>query len=487
MASVTNILQNIVLPKRKANEKGTSSTNTFNPGQIDQTLTAPTYRSHLEDIFTNRVSQDSRDLLKDLFKFDPDVSATVGAFLTIANTQPIFEVYTMEGELDREGIKGLNQVILGLTSRVDYSTGFLLKPNLQQIAEQLRYMILLRGGIGAELVFDKFLVPSEVRHVDLATVNWYEAAPGQYKPEQEPPEANDAIDLDIPNFFVKYYRQNPSEIYSESPFVSAINTIAARQQVVNDLYRIMQKTGYPRMEVTVMEEVLLKNAPAELKTKPNELRTWLNARLTEVAGGVANLRPDAAYVHWDSVEASILNESGPGKAMDVSEIIKVLDAQNQAALKTMATIIGKGENGVNTASVEARVFSLSADSINVPIAALMADMFTLAMRLQGYDGYVTCRFAPAELRPDLELEPQRTMMQARLLEQLSLGLITDDEYHIRVNGRHRPDAVPELSGTGFAAAPTSVDAEGVSPNSDPLGRSVAPEGGTKQARSKGVK
>jgi len=478
-------LKTIVLPRRRANPKGASATNTFNPQQVDQVLSAQDYRAHLVDLFVDRASQDSRELMTDLFKYDSDISATVNAYLTIANTTPTFTVYNMEDELDRDGLKLLDQVIRAMTQRQDYSTGFKLTPNLEQISESLRYMILLRGGFGAELVFDKFLVPASLRHIDVATIEWYERTPGDYKPEQETENSSDPVLLDLPNIFFKFYRQNPTEIYAESPFVASINTVAARQQVINDLYRIMQKTGYPRMELVVVEEVLRKNAPANLSD--NELKVWMNTRLTELAQGVANLRPDAAYVHFDAVEAKILNEGGPAKSLNATDIIEVLNGQNQAALKTMATVIGRGESGINTASVEARVFSMSADSINVPVASLYEDMFTLALRLQGFDGYVKCKFAPAELRPDLELEPQRIMKQTRGLKDLSLGLITDDEYHMMMYGRPRPDASPELSGTNFETAQASVDAEGISPNSDPLGRSVASEGSTKQARSNEVK
>jgi hypothetical protein len=64
----------------------------------------------------------------------------------------------------------------------------------------------------------------------------------------------------------------------------------------------------------------------------------------------------------------------------------------------------------------------------------------------------------------------------------------------RVPHRHlrapAPPDLAELSGTNFLEANTaaaSVDAEGISPNGDPLGRGMAPEGGTKQARSNTVR
>lgn len=477
MATIGNIdsaLQ-IILPKRKSNDKGVAYTSTFNPTATTSVLSLPSYRQHLTDIFTSRVSQDARALMKDLFKYNSDVSAAVYAYLTVCNTEPRFYVYDVEGNLDREGQQIVDQLIVSMTKRNDYSQGFMFSKSLREIAEECRYMVLLRGGVAGEMVFNKFLTPREIRQVDLATVEWFETAPGVFKPQQRPPGASNPIDLDIPTLFVKLYRQNPTEIYPESCFVSAINTIAAREQVVNDLYRIMQKTGYPRLDVTVVEEVLRKNVPSNIIANETEVRNWMNARIAEIQNGLNNMRADSAFVHTDAVEAQIVNQGGPGKAMDVTAIIEVLNSTNQAALKVVSTLIGRGTSGVNTASVEARVFSMQADSLNGVIADFFSDALTLAARMTGYEGYVECVFDPVELRPATELEPHLTMRQARLLENLSLGLITDDEYHIEMFGRLRPDSAPELSGTNFMAAGNgaSVDAQGVSPNSDPLGRSIA--------------
>lgn len=481
-------LVQILVPKKKGNPKGTAFTTTFQPSNTASPLAAPGYRNHLSDIFVNRVSQDARPLMKDLVKYDSDVSATLHAFLTTANTQPRFYAYDMEGNLDREGQKTLVQMLNALEQRRDYTTGFGFTKTIRQTAEDFRYMIMLRGGICAELVFDKFLVPSEIRHVDSANLEWFEKSAGVYKPQQRAPGATDPINLDIANFFVKYYRQNPTEIYPESMFISSINTIAARQQVINDLYRIMQKVGYPRIEVSVVEEVLRKNAPLEMQQNEAKMITWLNGRMNSIAADLSDMRPDAVYVHTDAIEPKVMNQGGPGKSMDVESIIKVLDAQNQAALKTMGTIIGKGEGGVNTASVEARIFSLAADSLNGPVGEMFADMFTLAMRLQGFEGYVTCRFDPAELRPATELEPQLLLRQGRLHADLSNGLISDDEYHMAMYNRPRPDAAPELSGTGFLTPvdPNSTGAAKVNPNDDSLGRSITPAGaGNGRSKNKG--
>lgn len=443
----------IILPKKKTNPKGVGFTPTYNPNNSASPISVPQYREHQTDIFDSRQANDSRTLLKELFKHDPDVSAAVNAYLTVAaSATPWWIVYDQEGNIDREGHKLLSTVMGSLFGKNDYSLGFQLKADLASMCNELRYMALLRGAVAAELILDKNTMPSELRHVDLATVEWTEKAPGQYKPEQVPPGSSDRINLDIPTFFVTFYKRDATSIYSYSPFVAAINTIAARQQVINDLYRIMRKTGYPRQSIKVVEEVLRKNAPPEAQQDTDQMNTWMRARLQEIATSVSTLSADQVYVHFDSVEPGMLNEKNPGMEIDIEPIMSTLNAQNQAALKTMATIIGRGESGVNTASVESRIFSMHADSLNEPIAHLLSDAFTLALRIMGSLSRVEFGFDKVELRPELELEPQVTMKQNRLMLMLSHGIIDDDYFHIEMFNRPRPDGAPELSGTGFMEA-----------------------------------
>ena len=478
----------VLLPKR-SNPAGTVLTNTFNPTSTENTLSLPAYRDHLTDIFTTRSSDDSRSLMKSLFIHDPDVSAAVNAYLTVANTDPMFIARDVDGLIHREAQKTMNQLLIALTTRFDYSKGFDWRPNLRQLCENMRYMVLMRGAIGAELVVDKAMLPTEVRQIDMATVEWFEKIAGKFIPQQKPANSSTPISLDIPTFFVSFYRRDPTSIYTFSPFVSAINTVAARQQVINDLYRIMQLTGYPRLEITVMEEVLKKNAPASVKQDNEKLAAYVNQQLAAIRATVSNIRPDQAFVHTDSVEAKMLNDAKPANSLNIDSIINTLNAQNQAALRSVATVLGRGESGVNTASVEARIFSMNAEEINEPLAEIWSQIMTMLVRLHGHEQtVVTCRFKPVELRPATELEPQLMIRASRLKEDLSLGIISDDEYHLEMYGRIRPDDAPELSETGFAGG-DAVDvgnAQDVSPNQDSLGRSLSPAG-SEAAKGNGVK
>ncbi|AJD82902.1 hypothetical protein PJWF_00008 [Achromobacter phage JWF] len=481
-------LTTLVLPSR-ANKKGVAIPGHYNPSDPNQVLTVPGYREHLTDLFTTRQASNSRELLKQLFIQDPDVSGAVNAYLTMANTEMLAIVKDVDGAIDRDGQKILNAIMSAYEQRSDYSKGFQLRPSIREICENLRWLLLRCGTLPVEMVLDENFSITEFRMVDPDTLEWVEPQPGVFKPQQKTSDGKTIV-LDIPTFFVKFHRREPTSMYTYSSFVSAINTIAARQQVINDLYRIMKLTGYPRMEVTVMEEVLRKKAPAELHTDAAKMDEYIRAQLQTISSAVAGIRPDQAFIHTDSIETGMLNEKSAGMTLDISKVIETLNAQNQAGLRTMATILGRGNSGVNTATVEARLFTMNAEELNNPVADLFASALTLAIRLQGSASTVEVSFRPSEMRPDTELEPQYTMRAARLKEDLSLGIISDDEYHLQMYGRLRPDSAPELSGTGFMnqgkGVSSQIDPSGVSPNQDPMGRSLTPDG-SKSARSNTVK
>lgn len=486
MALTLQTLYQVIAPKRLPNPKGVANSPTFDPSNNQNVLSAPQYREHLEDIFTTRASSDSRDLIRNLIVQDPDASASLNAFLTLSDTNPIILVKDINGQIDRNGLKIVNALIDSLTTRYDYSKGFEYTPSLKAVAEEMRYMILAEGMVMAEPIITKEGIFNQVRLIQTNKLEWFERENGRLVPEQVPVNGGDNISLDFPHIFVAYYRQDPSKAYAYSPFVSVINTAAARQRIINDLYRIMQLTGYPRMDISIMEDVVRANAPDAIKSDPAKMATYISQTINSISGTISNLRPDQAFVHTDSLEVGIVNEKKAGMSMDIEPVIKTLNAQNQAALKTMATILGRGEAGVNTASVEARLFALQCDGLNAPVGLLMSQMLTFLLRLTGSTSKVEITFAPAEMRSPIELEAQLNLMAARLLYDLSEGIIDDDEYHLRMYGRIRPDSSPILSGTKFynsGTGNTDINGNG---NNDSVTRSVTSKN-DKAAQSNAVK
>jgi hypothetical protein len=483
MASLDSI--QFILPKKKQKTGGQSATPGYNAN--DEVRSVPRYANHRNDIFDSRQSGDSRTLLDDLVRHDPDVSSAIFAFGTISSSAQMYMVaYDTNNEVDADGIKLAQAISNRLFTANDYSIGFNAKMSEKQFLDDLRYSTILHGAYGFELVYDKALEPYELRIVDMKSVEWQESKPGLYKPFQKVTGVNDSVSLDIPTFFTEKFHQNPNDIYGYSLFVSAINTIAARQQVINDLYRIMQFTGYPRLDITVLESVLMQNAPPALRNDPKKRQQFVDQQLSAIRGQFTTIRPDQAFVHTDAVKTGMVNDKNPGASLQIKEVIETLNAQNQAALKTMPSVVGKGQNG-DTASTESRLFAISCDSLNKTLASGLSEALTLAARIAGFQGRVEVCFTPIELRPTLELEPHFTMKASRLKQDLSLGVITDLEYHMQMYNRPPPAGYKKLSGTNFLDQQTvDVQADKISPNDDPNGRGQVSEGG-KNAKSNRTK
>lgn len=439
-------LQNLILPTSTPSAGGSAYAQSYDPQQSDQVITTLDTNKHLRDLLSERTSEEDVDIIETLMVYDSDVSAAVAAYLTVANTEMRYICRTPEGEIDSDAITKVGQLLTAISYPMDYSKGYSPSRTLEARNAAFRYMLLKRGSISAELVLDDTFGVLDVRNIDTKTLEWYQRENGFLTPIQK--VGSDEIDLNIPTFYYAGHRQDPSTPYSKSYFVSVINTVYSRLQVINDLYNIMQVTGYPRMTVKVLEDVATRSMDSVSKRDPKKRKAFMDRVIGDVTRRFGAIRADQPLVTSDSIEVSTLgNPSASG--IDIQPIINVLNAQNQAALKSVATVLGRGESGVNTASVEAMIFSMQAGDINEPLAEIWSNLLTFALALSGSTSKVKVYFDKPEMRPPNELEPAQVQRQARLQKDLSLGIITDDEYHWQMYNRPKPSTAPDLSGTGF--------------------------------------
>jgi hypothetical protein len=99
------------------------------------------------------------------------------------------------------------------------------------------------------------------------------------------------------------------------------------------------------------------------------------------------------------------------------------------------------------------------------------------LRLAGFsDLHCEATFNEISLRPDVELASHRLITQKAILEQLSLGFITDEEAAWEMGLEGLPEGFKKLSGTGFATANGDTNiAQAVSNSQDPMGRAMTPK------------
>jgi hypothetical protein len=163
-----------------------------------------------------------------------------------------------------------------------------------------------------------------------------------------------------------------------------------------------------------------------------------------------------------------LNNGNQSLDAEYKVLQDVIDSKTATGAKTLPSILGHGSGSQNIASSETLLFMKNAAGVQGKLNEGYSKALTLAVRLFGLDVYVEFRYAPIDLRPELELEVFRATRQSRLLEQLSLGFLTDDEASIQLTGQLTPAGFKPLSGTQFFAPPKQAAAGG-NPNSNTSG------------------
>src|SRR3546814_18296774 len=97
------------------------------------------------------------------------------------------------------------------------------------------------------------------------------------------------------------------------------------------------------MDVTVLQEVIERNVPPNIKDNPTEIRAYVSRELDTIRGVIAGLSARDAFVHSDAITAEIINDKNPSAGLQIERVIDILDNQNQAALKGMPAVVGRSE------------------------------------------------------------------------------------------------------------------------------------------------
>lgn len=416
------------------------------------------------------------EAIRTLARVHGDVSAAVSAAVRLSNTEMRARVYDSDHQLSADGSNLLRSVIARFNYAADYTDGFDDRMSVATCKEALLRSVPLTGACALELVLDKQRLPYRLQPVSVETLKFKVAKSKITGGEKVAPfqaGSDGDIDLNIPTFFYASLDQDLTTAYSYSPLEPAVNTSFFHAETVDDIRRVVRRSGHSRLVVKLLSEKLLNSAPMDVKADPEKLSAWVEQARVAVRDEIENLSPEAALVFFDTIEADYLN-SEIGASADYKPLMETIDSILATALKTPAAVVGKRTSGgsQNTSSTESLLFIKTAEGLHTPVETVFSRTFTLSLRLLGFDGYVVCDMDPIDLRPEIELEAFKQMRQTRVLEQLSLGFLDDDEAGELLHTGPRAPGAPKLSGTMFHNGQKS---EAPSPNGDPARRALTPD------------
>lgn len=466
----------VTLPSRLVNkaQSNTPASGTDSGNAIPRDNT----RAANQSIQAFRVQNNDVAAVRALDLIDGTVSSAIFSFVEIANSSFKVTAYeTDTHQYSEPGTQMARSVVASLDTLFDYSKGFADKRSLDSTIETALQEVITTGALSAELVLDKLRLPDRINVIPYDTIEWVSKGDGTKYPQQQS-TTGDPIKLDLPNFFVSELHKHANKAYATTMMAAALNSSYHFNEFLEDMRRTLRRQGHSRLNVKLVTEQIIAMAPEEVRSDPEQLKSWMDNVQQGVIDALAGLNPEDALVFFDSAETQLMK--GEGEKADYVPLLNALSGQHATSLKTSPSILGLRLSGSQSLSnTESLVFLKVARGIQKPVEEVLSRALTLATRLYGEDVYVKFRFEPINLRPEDELEAFKTMRQERIMKLLSEGFMTDEEAAQELGTGPRAPGAPPLSGTGFMRGSGGINAEDASPNADPQGRALQPDTPTK--------
>lgn len=391
-------------------------------------------------------------VVRELVKSSPDLSSAASSLLRVG----IPERYTvtgrnMDGVIDPATTALAHEILRRVTYMGNVDDSFGVQQGLQSLSEQLGLELLIEGAACLEVALDKSRVPASFNPVPVSTFRFYEED-NSFRFVQV--IGGQEIDLDLPTIIYTAVDQYLTEVNPSSYFESAVQPVLQDIEFTDASRRALRRAVLPRLSATVNSEQVKKMTPPDILADPEKFAQYKQDLIDQIELTINGLAPEDALVSYDAVEYAYI-DGGKDPSTIIEKIQSVLNGKLAAGAKTMPTVLGHGSNS-NASSTEAVLYLKQANMIRMKLNEIYSRALTIAVRLMGQDAYIDFKYAPIDLRPEAELEAFRAMEQSRILMQLSIGFITDEEACLALTGNLPPPGYKPKSGTMFMGAQPAV-------------------------------
>lgn len=403
--------------------------------------------ANLDRLANARSQADTYSVVRELATTNPDLGASVSFLLRTGIPEKFVIIgWDMEGKISPDATKLAQALLRRLTYLGNPDGSYGTQQTIQSLSEQLGQEIILYGSMCLEVALDKARIPASLNPISIPTLRLYDEDNSVRITQLI---GGKTIDLDLPTVIYTSVDQLLSEAYSRSYIETAVQPALTDIQFTDDIRRALRRSIIPRLLANIDSESVKKFTPPEILNDPEKYAIYKNALISEVQNTVNGAGPEDAFVSFDTVSYEIL-DGGQDPSAIIEKVQKVLNSKLASGAKTLPVILGHG-TGQNASSTEAMLYIKQAGMLRAKLNEIYSRALTVAVRLMGLDCYVTFEYDAIDLRPTRELEAYKAMEQSRILEQLSMGFISDEEACLRLTGNLPPDGYVPKAGTMFKA------------------------------------
>lgn len=386
-------------------------------------------------------------LIKLLANLSPHVSKALWDFLRYCNPGYELKAYKLNSQADKKIVDDRAQQALdGFIGQLHGPFTVNNVVPFDVVIAAMYISIFLRGALLNELVLNKTgTLPLEIATPDPATLRARRVADperglvwelGQWQRNKL------FVPINKPTVSYVPIDPLPGEWQGRALAAPAVFSCLFLIGLLHDLRRVVAQQGYPRLDLEVNLEELLKMMPTDKQGNPSAKREWVEAATKAIQEAYAKLQPDDAYVHNSAVKVN-----RPVGTLDSSSLkgcdglITALERFTVQSLKTMAFMLSINESTTETlANRQFDAYLAGVSTIQHVVENTLEKQLTLALQVQGIQADVEMRFA--SLRGSERLRDARAdsleIDNARKL--YDNGTISADEMAMRSCGKAKADA-----------------------------------------------
>lgn len=425
--------------------------------------------STLDRLVAARNLSNTKQIVRQLFHTSPELSSAITTMLRVG----IPERYTvvardLDGKIDVAATGVAHELLRRVTFLGAVDGSFGTQQTVQSLSEQLGLELIIEGAACLEVALDKARIPASFNPIACSQLRIYEED-NSFRLTQV--VGGQEVDLDLPTIIYTSVDQDLLSAYSSSYMEAAIPPVLSDLDFNNDMRRALKRAVLPRLAATIDGEKVKKLTPPEILSDAAKFNDYKIALIAEVENVLNGLSPEDALVSYDSITYSYI-DGGKDPASIIERIQGVLNSKLASGAKTLPVVLGHGGTS-NSSSTEAVLYLKQANILRVKLNEIYSRALTIALRLLGNDTYVEFTYAPIDLRPEAELEAFKAMEQSRILELLSLGMLTDEEACIKLTGNLPPAGYKPLTGTMFKAG--TVANKNPTSNTSAIDQSLTPK------------
>ncbi len=397
------------------------------------------------------------DVVANLVRTSPDLSHAVAVKISTAISKNYTVVaYDETGRVDTKGTELAQALCLKWDSAAyDYSR-FTRTTDLRSLCSSLILDSTRYGGMTAELILGAGRLPSHIRSVDTAKIDWADNLTDSYPIYKS--KTGD-VPLNFSTIFYSATQQDMATPYCESPLSTAIQPALYDQELSDHLRRAAHRNLLQRLVTTIDTEKWLETVPVDIRYDSEKLAEYAASTVTEIENKMNALEPEDSLIIFSSLSVDSVTDANRSEDRTIEVLNSLISGQLSSGAKILPSVTGRAREGSNASSTEAMLFLKSVSFIQLELDIMLSRIMTLAVRLLGVECSVKFQHEGINLRPEVELESFRTIKQARLLRELSLGLRPDEEVSILLTGSLPPAGYKPLSGTYFDTS-GNIDSSG---------------------------